>query len=541
MKKMLLLLSLILSLNLLAEDGILLRFGAISDNHFDRKRPEMAERTRKAFELFKKNKVDFFVDCGDVVDTYQPDMFQLWRKIYLEVFADEKSRPDFLMIPAGHDRIGTTWKQGYSDFVKYTGSGSVNPVKQVKGYHFVSIAQKENPEILKKNLAVAYAASNGKPVFVITHYPPKNTTPGSFGTSGDQHYRNILEAYPQAISISGHTHASLYDERSIWQGRFTAVNAGSLAYHDVGGTANLATRHPSYEASIWDVYKDKIVIRRFNVKDGSEVAADLRWVIALPHRADHTPYSPENRKKAFPVPGFRKDDKGVYIGKKHTWNRWGTLQFPAPEHVNAASRYRLVLEKCGADGKFAHYGIVDFFSPAVAGKPVQFGFATGYLSVGKYRYTLTPFNCFGVSGKTLHGEFAVKKVPWKEVKTTQTGLSVFKGRTSKEKIAADANGFYDVKGDFRLVIPEDVIAQTVMKKKKLLVALKVECIGSGSSSALRNLDGKGSIATLSTVCYRATAQAQQYSFVFTRTHRALLIRGGAPGKYRFSDIKYYLY
>ena len=72
MKNMLLLLSLLLSLHLFADDTVLLRFGAISDNHFDRKRPEMAERTRKAFELFKKHKVDFFVDCGDVVDTYQP-------------------------------------------------------------------------------------------------------------------------------------------------------------------------------------------------------------------------------------------------------------------------------------------------------------------------------------------------------------------------------------------------------------------------------------------------------------------------------------
>jgi hypothetical protein len=283
------------------------------------------------------------------------------------------------------------------------------------------------------------------------------------------------------------------------------------------------------------------VIRRFNVKDGTEVSAEMRWVIALPYRLKNAPYSPENRKKTFPVPGFRKDDKGVYIGKKHTWNRWGILQFPAPEQARSASRYRLILEKIGTDQKFTHYGIIDFFTPAAAKKTLQFGFAAGYLSIGKYRYTLTPFNCFGVSGKSLQGEFTVKNVPWKEVRTEQRGLSVFNGRTSKTEFSADAEGFYSNKGDFRIVIPEDVIAQTLAKKKKLLVTLKVECIGSGTPSALRNLDGKGSIATLSTVCYRETPQAQRYSFVFTRTHRALLIRGGSPGKYRFSDIKYYLF
>lgn len=92
----------------------------------------MAERTRLAFELFKLHNVDIFVDCGDVVDTYQPEMFKLWKEIYLKTFPDETKRPPFLMIPAGHDRIGTTWTQGYSDFVKLTGSGSVNPVKKLK-------------------------------------------------------------------------------------------------------------------------------------------------------------------------------------------------------------------------------------------------------------------------------------------------------------------------------------------------------------------------------------------------------------------------
>ena len=38
----------------------LLRFGAISDNHLNNRKPDSWERTRMAFEFFKKHDVRFF-------------------------------------------------------------------------------------------------------------------------------------------------------------------------------------------------------------------------------------------------------------------------------------------------------------------------------------------------------------------------------------------------------------------------------------------------------------------------------------------------
>ena len=46
----------------------LLRFGAISDNHLDSRKPDSWERTKMAFEFFKKHQLIFFVDAGDVTD-----------------------------------------------------------------------------------------------------------------------------------------------------------------------------------------------------------------------------------------------------------------------------------------------------------------------------------------------------------------------------------------------------------------------------------------------------------------------------------------
>ena len=516
-----------------------LRVGAITDNHFDRKRPAMAERTRLAFELFKLHKVDIFVDCGDVVDTYQPEMFKLWREIYLKTFSDEKNRPPFLMIPAGHDRIGTTWEKGYSDFVRLTGSGSVNPVKQIKGYYFVSIAQNENPAILEKNLKEAIAkSSKGQTVFVITHYPPRNTTPGSFSSAGgDQAYRDILDKYPQAIVISGHTHSRLMDARSIWQGNFTAINAGSLAYYDVGGIANQAIRNYAYDASIIEVYKDKVVVRRFDVSNNKEIDPKNPWTWQLPYNPKNAPYNPVIRQKTFPIPSFKENSKAIYKNIKNSWNRWGVLEISLPENYEDAISYKIELKKDNS-----HYGIVEFSTPQMLEKNIQFSFMAGYLTPGVYTYTITPKNYFNIEGKPLKGKFTVKKLPWQNLNFSAP-TPVYTNRKQGKIIQHDKDSFYDTKGDFRLVIPQEVIDKAVAQKKKLILSLDIECIGRNHNSNLRITDEAAKIVTLTTICYRKTSQKQRYSFVFRPRKKQynLQIRQLSPGKYRFSNVNYFLY
>ncbi|HCG24440.1 MAG TPA: hypothetical protein DE060_19645 [Lentisphaeria bacterium] len=545
MKKIILLSGIILCSVVATAGEVLLRFGAISDNHLDRTRPATFQRTKQAFELFKKHNVDFFVDCGDVADTYQPDMFQLWRRLYSEVFSDAGTRPDFLMIPAGHDRIGTTWEQGYGDFVKLTGSGTVNPVKCIKGFHFVSIAQKEKPDILKQNLANAATGSPaGTPIFVITHYPPMNTTPGTSSASGgDKNYRAILNNYPQAVVISGHTHTRLMDERAIWQGEFTAVNAGTLAYTDNAGIANATERCYSYDASIWEVYKNKIVIRRFNVADGREMYPDSPWEIPLPFQKKNAPYSRENRMKNFPVPEFNQETAVTFHPVRHSWDRWGTLNFPSPENSRSLNRYRLVLEKCNSDGQYDHHGIIEFVRNKAAGKMECLSFSAGYLEPANYRFTLTPVNYFGRSGTPAHGKFKVRKVPWKEIKNDYVPV-VFSGRKEGQKLTPDSEGFFSAASDFRLVLPHEIIERSIQDKKKLIISIGIECIGAGNPARLRIVNGSGRIVTLDSICFRESAQRQQYTAVFRPSNLqnySLLIRNGDPGKYRFSNIRFYLY
>lgn len=64
---------------------------------------------------------------------------------------------------------------------------------------------------------------------MITHQNPSATVYGS-GEWGDQSLKSLLDQYPQAVSISGHSHFSILDERSIYQDKFTAFTTQSIAY-----------------------------------------------------------------------------------------------------------------------------------------------------------------------------------------------------------------------------------------------------------------------------------------------------------------------
>ncbi len=60
-----------------------------------------------------------------------------------------------------------------------------------------------------------------KPIFVITHVNPIYTCYGS-DKRGNKGIFDAIKYYRKAISISSHSHYSIIDDKSIWQGQFTA-------------------------------------------------------------------------------------------------------------------------------------------------------------------------------------------------------------------------------------------------------------------------------------------------------------------------------
>ena len=91
---------------------------------------------------------------------------------------------------------------------------------------------------LDDELKAATDDTPDKPVFVLSHLAIKNTVTGSdayIPTTPDMvwacdYIKPILEKYPQAVLLSGHTHFSMNTERSILQDQFTMINMGVIHY-----------------------------------------------------------------------------------------------------------------------------------------------------------------------------------------------------------------------------------------------------------------------------------------------------------------------
>ncbi|MBR4864951.1 MAG: metallophosphoesterase [Oscillospiraceae bacterium] len=139
-----------------------------------------------------------------------------------------------------NDPVGATQK-----FLEYSGYETTDTRFELGGYQFIVIAPnrynkanylfftQDKLDWLKKELDAAVAATPDKPIFVLQHQPPYGTMKGSYGTAADKGLKNLLVNYPQVIDFSGHTHCTLSDPRIIWQGEFTAINTGGLAYLSV--------------------------------------------------------------------------------------------------------------------------------------------------------------------------------------------------------------------------------------------------------------------------------------------------------------------
>ncbi|UJP10593.1 chitobiase/beta-hexosaminidase C-terminal domain-containing protein [Microbacterium sp. KUDC0406] len=87
-----------------------------------------------------------------------------------------------------------------------------------------------------------------KPVFVIGHRPTAGTVHDG-AQSSNSALTADLAGHPQVVYFSGHSHLNLNDERSVWQGTFTAVNDGSMSYTE--------TPHDAYQIygdALWDEY-----------------------------------------------------------------------------------------------------------------------------------------------------------------------------------------------------------------------------------------------------------------------------------------------
>ncbi|MEG1536544.1 MAG: metallophosphoesterase, partial [Clostridia bacterium] len=284
------------------------------------------EKLRKGLQYFRDAKVDVLVNTGDTTDLGTAEAWQSYQRTFKSVFPDKK--PILSYAIGNHDYwLGDFFKdfeiptpaKMQRRFSQYTGELPYTH-KIVNGFHFITWSSSNgsydksyrNLEKMKEQLDSAVASDPNRPIFVTTHLGGTSTSYCNDEWGNDDIFA-LLKNYPQVINLSGHVHSALEDERSMWQGEYTAVNTQATDYIELeGGRYNGTIPLDAYGNSIAidnpvglliEVNKKDVTIRRVNLATGEETRAP--WIVSTPfNNVDNFLYTDTVRKATNKKPTF---------------------------------------------------------------------------------------------------------------------------------------------------------------------------------------------------------------------------------------------
>lgn len=219
-----------------------LRFVVCSDIHLNGE--EDQESAKRFATLFKDmyaysensdhKTLDAVIVAGDFTGGGAEKEYEMFNKIIAE---NKKDETQILTVLGNHEFIDyrdVDATVGYDVYKKFINE-NVDTDVVINGYHFVGVSYDDDGKSftgkmqwLDETLRNATKEDPTKPVFVYQHPAPFFTVYGSVNW-GDFSTRLVLSKYPQVVNFSGHSHYAASDPRSVWQGQFTAVGAGSLS------------------------------------------------------------------------------------------------------------------------------------------------------------------------------------------------------------------------------------------------------------------------------------------------------------------------
>jgi len=469
-----------------------LTLGVLSDIHVThRVKPGETVKDRNeltfihALEWFRDQGVDGVVVTGDMSDNGSVELLMAvsdaWYKVFPNGRAPDGRTVEQLFVYGNHDMLRarhvrgmykglseeelkpyaistdpkTAWEKAFHE--------PFSPIwtKVVKGYRFVGaqwqpFGARGADECVNEGMADWYKTHAKEidpslPFFHLQHAHPKDTCYGPWAWGRDNGMcTQALTPFPNAVAISGHSHYSLTDERSVWQGAFTSIGAGSLSYvglchnefPDAGfencrggglrareaNARKLSALYPSHDSRqgmLWRIYDDRLVMQRRDFLSDCDVAAD--WVLPLPV-AEPKPFAFAERAKKIGAPIFpegaaltlsqvRAKNRGDKADEKNKLAAIPSVEqdclkvvIPAAIAKDGARTHlfevevrageKTVLKRVAAEG-FNH----PVTHPRATGTS-ECLFALADLPKGEITVTVTPRNCYGRAGTPLKAVFA---------------------------------------------------------------------------------------------------------------------------------------
>lgn len=349
-------------------NGTTLRVGLISDTQLSPnkgKKENYKQNLIDALTLLKEQGVNFLVHAGDVGDMNSRYAYNTFNDALASVYGDQL--PESLFIMGNHDTWwNTDWEHSKPKARKFNAVIGQSPWshKVVNGFHFIGASPDGTKNTaaysdtvinwMEEQIKAAIADNPDLPVFVITHHNPRFTAYGS-----DEWYDNNLDPlfskYPQVVSISGHSHYSIMDERSIYQNDYTAFTTQALAYVNLskeyfdpfrGGKTDLPAKDEDYPMmEIMNLDQDGATIERWNVKQKTEEKADRRWNLAFPMVKENFTYSTAEREAVNQAPEMDAQAPVSFNPAVES-----TLSFPKEDQHTLPG----ITFKAGTDDDFVH-------------------------------------------------------------------------------------------------------------------------------------------------------------------------------------------
>ena len=456
-------------------------FAACSDIHIVHPKAVRNKGTQvfeHALAWYARHGIDAVVVAGDLSDGGIVDELEMigdaWRKIFPGDKAPDGRHVEKVFVTGNHDF--EAWKYaGASGRMVYKSDEEIDrrklhtryaeswvsafgekyePIylKDVRGYKFVGSHWSDGRGSQWGKRLKALVDERGgelkgeKPFFYIQHPHPKGTVFNVSKTVCDDGVTTeILEKFPNAVAMSGHSHWSITDERSIWQGGFTSINLGCLrragfcrtknapagyenwrtpgtrgkgkneaavAVNDMKAMPQYPAANSSHHGMLFKVYDDRIVIERREFRDDTPVADD--WVVPLPV-AKSRPFEYKTREAKSVAPQFPAGAV-LSVEKATVKTRGGKtvpavkLTFPAANAAKGARPFDYKIEIAGKDGKSIFRSVLAQGVELGVGSSAAKGssectLALETLPAGPLTFRVFPGECFGRLGDPITAKF----------------------------------------------------------------------------------------------------------------------------------------
>ena len=441
------------------------KFGVLSDVHVRSaaEKQYSTEHVIRALEYFRDNGADGVLIAGDIADQGHVSQLKYFADAWYAVFPNDTA-PDGrhvekLFVYGNHDYEGWTWGRSEEDRKKpevladaigcsqeaYAKAWEdcfhekFEPIwiKDVKGYKFVGRHWGYADRLDAFLAAHADELKGSKPFFYTQHDHSRNTVFGSWAWGADDgSSTKTLSKYPNCVAFSGHSHYSLTDERTIWQGAFTAVNTASMRYASSDYNLRDNISHNDWGYKLWqrsrvtpqldhfegkqgmlvEVGDTEMRIRRLQFVYGTEpLGEDL--IVSLPCPGER-PMDYATRKAKRVPPAFAKD---AVVAVKQLTDEKGRkvvrVSFPAAKPVDGCRVFEYevtaVLLEDDVELVACQKRVIapDFhLPPSQCGRPGECRFTDAELPPEAHlRFEVRPLECFGVKGRPITADYRMLK------------------------------------------------------------------------------------------------------------------------------------